>query len=56
MAQAREDGFSVMQLDTGDRLKEAIALYGGLGFEIVPPYQTYPDRLMPHLIFMQRPL
>ena len=56
MAQAKQDGFSLMQLDTGDRLAEAIAMYESMGFSRIPPYQQYPERLMPHLVFMERPL
>jgi putative acetyltransferase len=54
IASASEAGFTLMRLDTGDRLTEAIALYESMGFARIPPYQTYPPRLMPHLVFMQR--
>jgi GNAT superfamily N-acetyltransferase len=56
MASAREDGFTTVQLDTADRFTEAIALYRSLGFAHVAPYQAYPDRLMPHMVFMAREL
>lgn len=51
---AREDGFTTMILDTGDRLTAAIALYGTLGFERVPPFHDYPPHLLPYLVFMRR--
>jgi GNAT superfamily N-acetyltransferase len=56
IASARGEGFAAMQLDTADRLTEAIAMYASMGFECVAPYQTYPEALMPHLIFMRRDL
>ncbi|HXQ15622.1 MAG TPA: GNAT family N-acetyltransferase [Caulobacteraceae bacterium] len=56
IASAKAAGFTQMRLDTGDRLTEAIALYESMGFERIAPYQTYPARLMPHLVFMQRPI
>jgi len=45
-----------MCLDTLSRFSEAIGLYRSLGFRECAPYQSYPSRLMPHLVFMQRPL
>ena len=56
IASARDDGYTVMKLDTADRLTEAVAMYQSMGFAHIPPYQTYPDRLMPHLIFMEKAL
>ena len=56
MASARDEGFTTIQLDTADRFAEAIALYRSMGFAHVAPYQTYPDRLAPHLVFMAREL
>ncbi len=56
IASARTDGYTLMQLDTADRLTEAVAMYQSMGFAHIPPYQTYPDRLMPHLIFMEMAL
>ena len=50
------DGYSTMQLDTGNRLTEAIAMYESMGFKPIEPYQTYPERLMPYLVFMEKPL
>ncbi len=42
-----------MRLDTGSRLKEAITMYQSLGFRECPPYHEYPDKLMPHFVFME---
>ncbi|MEO7787540.1 MAG: GNAT family N-acetyltransferase [Sphingomicrobium sp.] len=53
---ATADGFATIQLDTGDRLIEAIALYRSMGFDTIEPYLTYPDRLLPHLVFMEKRL
>ena len=50
------DGYSTMQLDTGNRLTEAISMYKSMGFEHIKPYQEYPERLLPHLVFMEKPL
>ena len=55
-ASARADGFQRMQLDTGDRMTEALALYDRLGFQRIAPYHLYPERLMPYLVFMDRRL
>ena len=49
---AREDGFELMRLDTAKLLTEAIALYKSLGFRDCPPYNEYPDALMPYIVFM----
>jgi GNAT superfamily N-acetyltransferase len=56
MAQAREDGFTAMLLDTADRLTTAITLYESMGFERIGPYQAYPETLLPYLVFMSRRL
>jgi ribosomal protein S18 acetylase RimI-like enzyme len=56
IATAREDGFKLMRLDTGNLLKEAIAMYRSIGFRECPPYHDYPAKLMPYLIFMEMPL
>ena len=53
---AQQDGYGLMQLDTGDRLVEAISMYESMGFNHIAPYQEYPARLMPYLVFMQKPL
>ncbi len=56
LAAARDDGFQEMKLDTGRLLSEAIGLYRSLGFQECEPYYDYPDRLLPYLMFMSRPL
>jgi GNAT superfamily N-acetyltransferase len=56
IAEARADGFTLMRLDTGGLLVEAIALYESIGFRHCPPYNEYPEKLMPYLVFMEMPL
>jgi GNAT superfamily N-acetyltransferase len=53
MASARAEGFTRMQLDTGDRMTEALALYDRLGFQSIAPYNTYPARLLEHMVFLE---
>lgn len=53
---AISDGYSTMQLDTGNRLTEAISMYESMGFGHIKPYHEYPARLMPYLVFMEKPL
>jgi GNAT superfamily N-acetyltransferase len=53
---AISDGYITMQLDTGNRLTEAITMYESMGFDHIKPYQEYPQRLMPYLVFMEKPL
>jgi len=53
---ASAEGFETMQLDTADRLTEAIAMYASMGFAPIAPYRDYPERLMLHLIFMAKTL
>lgn len=53
---ARAEGFTLMQLDTGNLLKEAIAMYESLGFRHIAPYNSYPEKLMPYLVFMEKDL
>ena len=56
LSSARADGFKLMKLDSGKRLKEAFALYQSLGFRECPPYYPYPEALMPYFVFMDLPL
>jgi len=56
IALAQQDGYGLMQLDTGNRLEEAISMYASMGFSHIPPYQEYPEKLMPYLVFMEKPL
>lgn len=51
---AAADGYRLMRLDTVRRMSEAIALYRSLGFGECAPYQHYPERLMPSMLFMER--
>ena len=56
IATAKADGFHLMRLDTGNLLKEAIAMYQSIGFRECPAYHDYPAKLMPYLVFMEMPL
>jgi ribosomal protein S18 acetylase RimI-like enzyme len=56
IAAAREDGFRLMRLDTGNLMKEAIAMYRSFGFKECSPYYEYPEKLMPYFVFMELPL
>jgi putative acetyltransferase len=53
---ATSDGFRLMRLDTGEHNSEAIAMYESMGFVHCSPHQAYPNELMTHLRFMERPL
>jgi GNAT superfamily N-acetyltransferase len=53
---AKEENFKVMRLDTGNLLTEAIAMYESIGFRRCAPYQQYPEKLMPYIVFMEMPL
>lgn len=53
---ARADGCTVMRLDTGNLLREAIATYGSFGFAHAPPHHDYPEELMPYLVSTERAL
>jgi GNAT superfamily N-acetyltransferase len=53
IAAAKEDGFRLMRLDTVAQMSEAIALYEAIGFKRCAPYNEYPERLMPHMVFME---
>jgi GNAT superfamily N-acetyltransferase len=56
IAAATADGYRLMRLDTGFRNTEAIAMYESLGFRMRDAYQDYPENLLEHLRFMERPL
>ena len=56
IASAKDDGFHLMRLDTGNLLTEAIAMYESVGFRHCAPYRDYPEKLVPYLIFMEMPL
>lgn len=53
MASAKADGYRLMRLDTGRLLTEAVKMYKSLGFRECAPYQSYPEKLMPHLLFLE---
>jgi len=55
-AAARTDGFSLMKLDTGNLMTEAIAMYASMGFKTCAPYHAYPNSIMPFLVFMEKAL
>lgn len=55
-ASAKADGFKTMRLDTADQMSEAVALYEAIGFKRCAPYNEYPERLMPHMVFMEMAL
>ena len=48
--EAREMGYSRMRLDTLSRLKEAVSLYGSLGFKEIGPYRVNPNK---GVVFME---
>ena len=50
---AKEEGFKLMRLDTAAQMSEAVALYEAIGFKRCAPYNEYPERLMPHMVFME---
>ena len=52
IASAREEGFQLMRLDSGNLLKEAIAMYTSIGFRECSTHREYPAELMPYLVFM----
>lgn len=56
MQSARNDGASLMRLDTAGLFHEAITLYEKLGFVPCAPYNDYPPELMPYIVFMERQL
>ena len=53
---AKDEKFKLMRLDTGNLLTEAIALYESFGFRRCAPYNDYPEKLMPYIVFMEKPL
>lgn len=56
VAQAADDGFARMVLDTSVNLTAARALYASLGFAARGPYQEIPASALPHLLFFEKPL
>ena len=53
IASAKDEEFKVMRLDTAAQMREAVALYESIGFKRCAPYNEYPERLMPHMVFME---
>jgi GNAT superfamily N-acetyltransferase len=53
IAAAKQEGFKLMRLDTAAQMREAVALYEAIGFKRCAPYNEYPARLMPHMVFME---
>ena len=51
--EAREIGFKVMRLDTGNFLLAAVSLYQSLGFKTIEPYNEVPEELRSVAIFME---
>lgn len=51
--QARTAGYATMRLDTLDKLRPALSLYTGLGFQTCPPYYDNP---LPGVVYMERAL
>lgn len=56
MDQAREDGHTIVRLDTGRALVEAIGLYKKLGFRERPPYHNATPYLDHLIIYFEREL
>jgi len=42
--EAREIGYARVRLDTLSKLKEAVSLYGSLGFKEIGPYRVNPNK------------
>ena len=51
--QARAMDYRAMRLNTSIRQAEAKALYAGLGFKDIPPYDDVPDEMRDWLVFME---
>ncbi|SPE34498.1 putative N-acetyltransferase CML5 Camello-like protein 5 [Burkholderiales bacterium] len=55
-ASARDAGYTLMRLDTGNLFTEAIAMYQSMGFRTCAPHHAYPEKLLPYVVFMELPL
>ena len=53
---ARAQGYTVMRLDSVQRMTRAAALYRSMGFRECAPYQAYPAKILPQMVFMERAL
>ena len=56
VAQAKQDGFARIVLDTSKTLHAAQRLYTSLGFTACAPYQRIPADTLPKLMFFERAL
>ncbi|MEL7213356.1 MAG: GNAT family N-acetyltransferase [Pseudomonadota bacterium] len=56
IAQARQDGYQTVLLDTSRNLHSARALYAALGFQERSPYQPVPEIALPLLCFYEMAL
>ncbi len=56
LAQAQNDGFARVLLDTSTSLTAARALYLRMGFTPRGPYQEIPSDMLPHLLFFEKSL
>jgi putative acetyltransferase len=50
---ARQIGYHLMRLDTGNFLTSAIKLYKSLGFKQIEPYSEVPEEIRKIAIFME---
>ena len=51
--EARQVGYHLMRLDTGNFLTSAIKLYESLGFKQIEPYNQVPEEIRKIAIFME---
>ncbi len=51
--EARQIGYKIMRLDTGDRQPEAQSLYRKIGFKPIGAYYDLPDEIRKFLVFME---
>ena len=56
ISSARDEGYELIRLDTGNRLTEAISMYKSFGFKDCAPHHEYPTHLTPYLVFMELPI
>ena len=53
---AVKDKYKTIRLDTGHLFTEAPGLYESLGFHRCTPYNDYPRRMQPYMVFLERTL
>lgn len=56
LTSAKEEGASAMRLDTVSFMTEAIAMYRRLGFVSCLPFHSYPERMAPYMVFLEKKL